>query len=71
MRLLRYRETMKSSRVHTPGRSKPLVLGLTTFAKISAIQGIHLPAASRTMFAGFERHGLSDEQRRQAIAKRA
>jgi hypothetical protein len=44
-----------------------LTLGLTGFAKISAIEGVRLSAASRAMFEEFERCSLSAAQRRQAI----
>lgn len=45
-----------------------LTLGLAGFAKISAVEGVHLTADSRRMFEEFDRRGLSAEQRRQAIA---
>jgi len=48
-------------------KSRPLTLGLAAFAKISAIEGVRLSPESRKMFAEFERKGLSDQQRREAI----
>lgn len=60
---------MKKPSSPTP-KSGQYVLGLKSFAKISAVEGIRLSASSKKMFAEFDRRGLSDEQRRQAIAKK-
>lgn len=45
-----------------------LVLGLSGFVKISAVEGVKLTAASRQMFAQFDRQGLTAQQRRKVIA---
>ena len=44
-----------------------LILGLSGFEKISAVEGISLPMESRNMFARFERDRLTDMERRRAI----
>lgn len=59
---------MKSSPPPAKSAGKTLTLGLTGFAKISAIEGVHLSSDSRRMFAEFDRKGLDPEQRRKAIA---
>lgn len=49
---------------------KPLVLGLSGFTSISAVEGIRLPAASKRMFARFEARGMTAEERRKAIIEK-
>lgn len=48
-------------------KTKPFTIGLTGFARISAVEGISLSNESRRMFAEFERQGMSAQQRRKAI----
>ena len=50
-------------------RDAPLV-GREDFAKISEMEGIRLTEDGKAMFAEFDRHNLSAEERRQAIIKR-
>ena len=50
--------------------SKRVTLGRKRFAKISAIEGIHLSAEVRQDFLDFDRKGLSPDDRRQAINKK-
>lgn len=56
------------SRSHT---SEPggFVLGRSAFAKISAVEGIHLSAAAERRLADFERRGLSHEERRAELVR--
>lgn len=53
----------------SPGKTG-FVLGRSRFEKISAVEGIRTSAASREMFADFDRRGLSDEERRAAISRK-
>jgi hypothetical protein len=55
-----------------PSRRTPkdFVLGRQHFAKISAIEGIHLTAEMEADFAEFDRLGLSPEERRKAILRK-
>lgn len=59
---------MKSLRTPAKIARQTLTLGMTGFAKISAIEGVRLSPDSRRMFEEFERKGLNAEQRRKAIA---
>lgn len=52
------------------GRGLTLTLGLTAFEKISAVEGVRLDADSKRMFAEFDRRGMTDAQRRKAIAEK-
>ncbi|MEK7192778.1 MAG: hypothetical protein AAB682_01450 [Patescibacteria group bacterium] len=45
-------------------------IGRSAFAKISAVEGIHLTPALRKDFQIFEQKKLSHEDRRQAISKK-
>jgi hypothetical protein len=47
-----------------------LVLGRDRFARISAVEGIELTADMRKTLDGFDREGLSAEDRRRAIIRR-
>ena len=58
----------KQSSLSPNGRT--LTLGLAGFKKISAVEGVRLSAASKRMFADFEKRGLTAEQRRRAIAEK-
>lgn len=44
------------------------VLGRARFEKISAVEGIKTAPATQRMFAEFDRKGVAQEQRRQAVA---
>ena len=48
--------------------SKRFTLGRETFAKISAVEGLHLSPAMRNEFREFDRKKLSPKERRAAIA---
>jgi hypothetical protein len=58
---------MKASSRPSRASSRKLILGMTAFAKISAIEGIHLSSDSHRMFEEFALKGLNAEQRRKAI----
>ena len=45
-------------------------IGRDAFAKISAVEGIHLTKEMRRDFQIFEQKGLSPKDRREAIAKK-
>jgi len=47
-----------------------LTVGRARFAKISAVEGIHLTKEMKDRFAEFDRRQLSPEARRKAIIKR-
>jgi len=49
--------------------AKGFTLGRKGFAKISAIEGIHLSPEMETKFHEFDRDDLSASQRREAIAR--
>ena len=49
---------------------KGYTLGRSRFAKISAIEGIHMTAAMEADFRDFDRKGLSAEDRRRVIGKK-
>jgi hypothetical protein len=49
------------------GKSDPFIIGLESFAKISAVEGLHLSAEMKRRFREFDREGLSAEARRQRI----
>lgn len=57
----------KVKRTRTTPDQAGLVLGLDAFVKVSAVEGLHLPAEAFAMFADFDRNQLSDRQRREAI----
>jgi hypothetical protein len=60
-----------SAKQAAPHRKQPgLTLGLAGFSKISAVEGIVLPSESQSMFAEFDRNGLSPEERRRAILQK-
>ena len=46
-----------------------MTLGRTSFAKISAVEGIRQTAAMKKRAANFDRLGLSASERRQAIIR--
>ncbi len=49
---------------------KGLTIGLAGFAKISAIEGLHLTREMRTTFKTLKRKGASPQQRRAAIVRK-
>jgi hypothetical protein len=49
---------------------KGLTIGLTGFAKISAIEGLRLTPDMRTTFRTLKRTGASPQQRRAAILRK-
>ena len=60
------------SRPNRPARSRPtgFRLGRDRFARISAVEGIALTEEMRATLDGFDREGLSAEERRRAILRR-
>jgi hypothetical protein len=62
----------KAAKPNRAAQAKGLTLGLSGFAKISAVEGISLRGSTRKMFADFDRRGLSPaERRREIFAKHA
>lgn len=59
----------QSDRSHRSAQ-KGYTIGRHRFAKISAVEGIHLTDAMDSDFQEFERKGLTPRQRRDAIAKK-
>jgi hypothetical protein len=51
-------------------RAKGFTIGLAGFAKISAIEGLHLTRDMRTTFRTLKRNGASHQQRRAAIVRK-
>jgi hypothetical protein len=51
-------------------KAKALTIGLAGFAKISAIEGLHLTREMKTTFRALKRKGASAQQRRAAIVKK-
>jgi hypothetical protein len=51
-------------------KAKGLTIGLAGFAKISAIEGLHLTREMRTTFRTLKRKGASPRQRRAAIIRK-
>jgi hypothetical protein len=51
-------------------KPKGLTIGLAGFAKISAIEGLHLTRDMKRTFSTLDRRGASAAQRRAAIIKR-
>ena len=49
------------------GKSSDFTIGLADFAKISAVEGLHLSAEMKRMFREFDRQSLSAEERRRRI----
>jgi len=49
------------------GNSAAFAIGLADFAKITAVEGLHLSAEVKRMFREFDRQGLSAEERRRRI----
>ena len=56
-----------AAKLKRPTKARGVTLGLTGFAKISAVEGITLRTSTRKMFADFDRRGLSPAERRRAI----
>ena len=53
-----------------PRKTKPgYTLGRASFARISAVEGIHLSPEMEERFRDFDRNGLSASERRKAIAR--
>ena len=50
--------------------ARRLTIGLASFEKISAIEGLHLTAEMKRAFSTLDRRGASAAQRRAAIIKR-
>lgn len=68
------RTKLKSRRRDDQRRTEPqgggeFTLGRDSFAKISAVEGIHLSPDMRQAFREFDRRGLTGAERRRAIAR--
>lgn len=59
----------KIARDASNGRFVSVTLGRAAWAKISAVEGIHLSPEAKARAASFERQGLSPAERRAAITK--
>ena len=53
-----------------PEKAVSVIIGRDAFAKISAVEGIHLTDEAREAFAEFDRRKLTPEERRRAIIAR-
>jgi hypothetical protein len=62
------RDHSAASAARTSG--KRVTLGRQGFAKISAVEGIHLSTEMKQDFLEFDRKGLSPDDRRRAITKK-
>jgi hypothetical protein len=64
-----YRTAMKRANAprRTSGKAAANTIGRKAFAKISAVEGIHLTPAMKRRAAEFDRKGLSAEERVRAI----
>lgn len=51
------------------GRWTSVTLGHEAFARISAVEGIHLSPEAKARASAFDRQGLSPEERRKAIVR--
>ena len=51
-------------------KGRPVIIGRAAFAKIGAVEGIHLSEEAQRMFAEFDRQKLSPEERRRTIIAR-
>ena len=60
----------EEGRIHRDSNNGRFIVGSEAMAKLNAIEGIRQSPESRKMFAGFERSGASDEERRRAIVAR-
>jgi hypothetical protein len=61
------RQKSRSVAGEAKSRLRTFTLGRQRLETISAVEGIETAPDSRAMFADFERHHLSDEDRRAAI----
>jgi hypothetical protein len=68
---IRYNASMTKT-LTPPGKTttKGFKVGRRAFAKISAVEGIHLSPEMAKDFGEFDRKGLSADQRRKAIARK-
>jgi hypothetical protein len=63
--------TPKKRKVARPrAKAQRLTIGLAGFAKVSAIEGLHLTRDMERTFSALERRGASAAQKRAAIIKR-
>jgi hypothetical protein len=60
----------KASRQSREERPRGYTVGRSAFARISAVEGIRLTDEMHRDFSEFDREGLSDKDRRKAIAKK-
>ena len=60
----------KASRESRKERPRRNTVGRSAFARISAVEGIRLTDEMHRDFSEFDREGLSDKDRRKAIAKK-
>ncbi len=59
-------KVLQSQKVNSRG----YIIGRDAFAKISAVEGIHLTKEMRKDFNSFEQKNLSPEDRREAISRK-
>ena len=59
----------KTSQIQKEGH-RGYTIGRDAFAKISAVEGIHLNEEMQRDFQAFEQKGLSPKDRREAISKK-
>jgi len=62
--------TQRASKSSAASISRNIVLGRSTFRKISAVEGVKLSNKSEALFAEFDRTGLSAEERRRILLER-
>ena len=55
---------------HQKGNNTGYIIGRDAFAKISAVEGIHLTKEMRGDFSAFEKGNLSPQDRREAISRK-
>jgi hypothetical protein len=66
-----YNVPMRQTGTKSPKRSsKGYVIGRSSFAKISAVEGIRTTATMDADFREFERQGLSADERRKVIRRK-
>lgn len=59
---------MKKASPNRGAKTGPFKIGRGGFAKISAVEGMHISAAMKTDFEEFDRRGLSAAKRRATLS---
>lgn len=65
-----YTVIMKKGSQSRKRQSRSYTIGRSAFARISAVEGIHLSDEMHKDFSEFDREGLSPRDRRKAIVKK-